>query len=195
MAARRLRCPLHPLRAAGQRRSRQYRMRLPGEVFPLLDDFDGNLLYYPEVIPVTLNFGRVLSETYRNPEELLELNPRQFAELVAEIWKRFGYLVELTSRTRDGGRDVIALKESEANLRFLIECKRYARGNKVGVGIVRELYGVKTDEKATKGILATTSSFTRSAKDFCSRHLWELEARDFDGVVDWITLAVKQGSI
>jgi len=49
--------------------------------------------------------------------------------------------------------------------------------------VVRALYGVKTDEKATKGILATTSRFTRGAKAFFDNHVWELEARDFDGVV------------
>jgi restriction endonuclease Mrr len=162
---------------------------------PLFEDFDGCLLYYPEIIPVALNFGRVLSDTKNNPQELFRLDPRQFEELVAEIWKRFGYVVELTSRTRDGGRDIIAIKQSEASLRFLIECKRYSSSNRVGVGIVRELYGVKEDEKATKAILATTSTFTKTARDFVSRHLWELEARDFDGVVDWVSLAVRQGTL
>jgi len=90
-----------------------------------------------------LNFGRLLSEAKSNPIELLRLNSRQFEEMVAEIWQRFGYLVERTSQTRDGGRDIIAIKQTEANLRFLIECKRYERRHKVGVGIVRELYGVR----------------------------------------------------
>jgi len=171
------------------------RGHLPAGVFPLFDDFDGELLYYPDIIPVTLNFGRILSETRSNPGALFHLNSRQFEELVAEIWKRFGYVVELTSRARDGGRDVIAVKESEANLRFLIECKRYDHLNRVGVGIVRQLYGVKEDEQATKAILATTSSFTKNAKEFFSRHVWELEARDYDGVVDWIKLATQTRSL
>ncbi len=34
------------------------------------------------------------------------LDPRQFEEVNAEIWRRFGYDVELTKRTRDGGCDV-----------------------------------------------------------------------------------------
>lgn len=171
------------------------RRHLRAGVFPLFDDFDGNLLYYPEIIPVTLNFGRILSETSSNPTKLFQLSPRQFEELVAEIWNRFGYVVELTSRTRDGGRDVIAVKEAEANLRFLIECKRYDRENRVGVGIVRELYGVMKDEGATKAILATTSSFTKGAKEFCSRHVWELEPKDYHGVVDWIARAMVLGSM
>jgi hypothetical protein len=68
---------------------------------------------------------------------------------------------------------------------FLIECKRYAPSHKVGVELVRALYGVRMHEKATKGILATTSTFTHGAKAFFNDHLWELEPRDFDGVVDW----------
>ena len=91
---------------------------LPAGVSPLFDDFDGNLLFYPEIIPVTLNFRQVLSGVRNNPGELFSLSPRQFEELVAEIWQRFGYLVELTCRTRDGGRDVVAVKQSEANLRL-----------------------------------------------------------------------------
>lgn len=181
-------CTLFPRRKA-------WGVRISGATFPLFEEFDGGLLFYPEIIPVTLNFGRLLSEAKSNPVELLRLNSRQFEELVAEIWKRFGYSVELTSQTRDGGRDLIAIKQTEANLRFLIECKRYERRHKVGVGIVRELYGVKIHECATKAILATTSTFSADAREFFAKHIWELEPRDFDGVVEWITLAVQKGSL
>src|SRR5580692_1723302 len=120
------------------------------------------------------------------PQELLKLDSRQFEELVAEIWRNLGYETELTARTKDGGRDIVAVRRFEANVRFLIECKRYGPSHKVGVELVRALYGVRTHEKATKGILATTSTFTRGAKSFFDDHLWELEARDFNGVVDWV---------
>lgn len=176
-------------------RGRHPTVRIAGDVFPLFEEFDGSLLYLPEIVPVTLKFSRVLSGAVKNPRELLLLNPRQFEELVAEIWKRFGYVVELTSKTRDGGRDIIAIKEAEANFRVLIECKRYEHQNKVGVGIVRELYGVKTDEGASKAILATTSTFSRAAKEFFARHLWELEPRDYEGVVQWIKLAFHDKSL
>jgi hypothetical protein len=169
--------------------------RLQGRTFPLFEDFDGELLYYPEIVPVTLNFGRMLSAARAKPSELFDLSPRHFEELVAEIWRKFGYRVELTSQTRDGGRDIIALKEAEVNLRFLIECKRYQRQHKVGVQMVRSLYGVKVDECATKAILATTSTFTKAANDLFKRHVWELEPRDYDGVVDWIKLATESKSL
>jgi len=163
--------------------------------YPVIDDFDGELLYYPEIVPVTIDFGRALADTTSDPRRLFDFSPRQFEELVAEIWRKFGYCVELTSPTRDGGRDIIAIKQAEVNLRVLIECKRYATSNRVGVQVVRSLLGVKTDEKATKAILATTSRFTAGAKDLFGRHIWELEPRDFDGVVDWLKLAVSTKSL
>jgi restriction endonuclease len=166
-----------------------------GGAFPLFEDFDGELLYYPEIIPIALNFGRIISEVKSKPTELFFMSPRRFEELVAEIWRRFGYCVELTSQTRDGGRDIIAVKQAEVNVRFLIECKRYERRRKVGVEMVRSLYGVKMDECATKAILATTSSFSPAAKEFFKRHIWELEPRDYDGVVDWIKLATLNRSL
>ena len=140
----------------------------------------------PVVVQVTGDFQRLLDESAIRSEELLQLTPRQFEEFIAELWERFGYQVELTKRTRDGGRDVIAVRRVEAELKFLIECKRNNPSHKVGIGLVRALYGVKMHEKATKAFLATTSYFTRTAKEFFEQHRWELEPRDYQGVLDWI---------
>lgn len=70
--------------------------------------------------------------------------------------------------------------------KYLIECKRYAEENKVGIQPVRSLYGVVTDEGATKGIIVTTSSFTSGADEFIQRHKWQLEGRDFNGILEWL---------
>jgi hypothetical protein len=69
------------------------------------------------------------------------------------------------------------------------------RLRKIGVGIVRELYGVKLYEGACKAIFATTSTFGMPAKDFFASHLWELEPRDYEGVVQWIKLAIQEQSV
>jgi len=42
------------------------------------------------------------------PERMYDMNPRKFEELIAAIFKDFGFDVELTKATRDGGRDIIA---------------------------------------------------------------------------------------
>ena len=139
------------------------------------------------IIDVTSAIDRKLVQHFADhPAELKTVDRRRFEELVAELFAGFGYAVELTARTRDGGRDVIAVGGSEVTAKYLIECKRPDPGHKLGIRSVRELFGVKEDERATKAILATTAYFSRDALLFFERHRWELEARDFDGLMDWI---------
>ena len=49
----------------------------------------------------------------RDPSQLCEIDRRVFEELVAELFDGFGYAVELTARTRDGGRDMIAVGQKD----------------------------------------------------------------------------------
>jgi restriction endonuclease Mrr len=134
---------------------------------------------------------RLIDEAELSKERLMLLSPREFEEFIAEIWYRFGYAVELTARTRDGGKDVVAIKKTEAHVRYIIECKRYDHEHKVGVSLVRALYGVKMHDRATKAFLATTSTFTRGATQFFEHHKWELEARDFEGILNWAKQAAR----
>ncbi|MEY8757925.1 restriction endonuclease [Peribacillus frigoritolerans] len=123
----------------------------------------------------------------RSPELMYTLDPRKFEELVAELFKRKGYDVSLTQRTRDGGKDIYAVrKDSIASTLFVIETKRYSKTNKVGVEIIRGLYGVKTAERANVGMIVTTSSFTKDAIDFASPLNYELSLRDFENLKEWL---------
>jgi hypothetical protein len=142
----------------------------------------------PSVVAVTFDFKALLEEEVREPGALFQLSPRRFEELVADLWDKLGYSVQLTAQTRDGGRDIIAIGGTEARVRFLIECKRYTRSRKVSIEHVRSLYGVKAHEQASKAILATTSGFTPTALAFFDCHRWELEGRDYAGVLDWARL-------
>ena len=154
-------------------------------------EFAAELLCPPEIVEVTFDFQRLINETSLRPEVVFGLTGRQFEELIAELWKLFGYDVELTKRTHDCGHDIVAVRGGEAALRFLIECKRYKPSQKVGISLIRALYGVTEHEGATKGILATTSSFTHPASEFLQDHRWVLEGRDYGGVLSWLT-AVRQ---
>jgi hypothetical protein len=121
-----------------------------------------------------------------HPSDLKSMDRRLFEELIAELWAGFGYEVELTQQTRDGGKDIIAVRNTLFAERILIECKRPDPGNKIGVQLVRSLYGVKVSEGATKAIMATTSYFSLDAEQWFAQHKWELEGKDFDGVQDWL---------
>jgi HJR/Mrr/RecB family endonuclease len=129
---------------------------------------------------------KLIAHLASHPNELHTFDRRMFEELVAELFDGFGYEVELTKRTRDGGRDVIAIRHREVEVKYLIECKRPDPGHKIGVRPVRELFGVKADEGATKAILATTAEFTPDALLFFGRHRWELEPRDHSGLLEWL---------
>ena len=127
----------------------------------------------------------------KNPDEMKNLSSRNFEELIAEIWKKFGYNVELTKKTRDGGRDIVAIGGKVTAEKFLIECKKPVCASTVGVRPVRELYGVKMSEGATKAILATTAHFSKDAGLLFDKHKWELEGRDLEGITQWIDTAIR----
>jgi predicted AAA+ superfamily ATPase len=96
--------------------------------------------------------------------EVWKISPRQFEELVAELYRRLGYHVYLTPQTRDGGKDIILSQFNETGKSlYYVECKQLSLERKVAVSVVDRLHGVVTREKATKGIIVTTSSFSPTA--------------------------------
>lgn len=150
-------------------------------------DVEERLIKNESIISVSNRVNQLLmNNIIANPKELKQIDRRVFEQFIAELFWGFGYEVELTKQTRDGGKDIIAVKNKEVKVKYLIECKRPDIGNPVGVQAVRELFGVKNDQKSTKAILATSSFFTADAKEFFDRNYWELEPRDYDGIIEWI---------
>ena len=120
-----------------------------------------------------------------HPEFLKELDPRKFEILIAGIFHSKGYEVTLTPQTRDGGKDIIALYKSPfGHQLYFIECKRFT-DQKVGVELVRGLYGVKVAESATQAILVTTSTFTKDAINWVKPRKFELELKDYKDIQRW----------
>lgn len=123
----------------------------------------------------------------KHPIELYSLKPRQFEELIAEILSSYGWEVKLTPATKDGGYDLFAIMKdiSGVTTSWIIECKKYGPENKVGVDIVRALYGVKYDLKVANAMLATTSYFTKGVEEFNASR-YDLELRDYEGILEWV---------
>jgi hypothetical protein len=161
-------------------------LRANGPEVPL-GDFHVEIENAASIVPVVCFVEQgLIEQLHKNPDALKVIKRRRFEEIVAELWDGFGYEVELTKQTRDGGIDVIAIKRREVDVRFLIQCKRPDPQNPVHLDAVRELHSVKTSEHATKGILATTTRLTRDAKNFVERFPWELELRDFEAIKEWV---------
>lgn len=151
-------------------------------------------LYLPEEKKIITNLGictfDLISEIARNPKLLYQIDSRKFEELLANIFSRHGFSIELTKKTRDGGRDIIAIRSDLGiKSKYIIECKRYAIHNPVRVDLVRNLYGVQTQEGANKSVLATTSYFTPDAKKFAdsvNTTQWAMDLKGYEDIVRWI---------
>lgn len=87
---------------------------------------------------------------------------QEFESLVGEAFRRGGYSVAETGGGADGGVDLVLRKDGE---KYLVQCKQW-RAYKVGVQIVRELYGVMAASGAAGGFVVTSGVFTQDAKDF-----------------------------
>ena len=123
----------------------------------------------------------------RNPDQLRELPPRKFEELIAELLIRDGMEVQLTPETRDGGRDILAFHETPiGRLLYLIECKRHQPSNPVGIAIVQRLYGVLSQERASAGLVVTTSRFSKAALTFADSVSHQLQLKDYEAVKVWL---------
>lgn len=124
---------------------------------------------------ITLSDGALRSD-------IDNLTGEEFESLIGELLTKMGYGVETTKKTGDGGIDLIVYNQQPiVGGKYIVQCKRYAPDNHVGVVPVRELFGVMHAENANKGIVITTSYFTRQAKEFAedkARGLIELIDRD-----------------
>ena len=66
-------------------------------------------------------------------------------------------------QTGDNGVDGVINQDPLGVDQVYIQAKRYAQGNNVGSGDIRDFFGALNLKKAQKGIFITTSDFTASA--------------------------------
>jgi restriction system protein len=68
-------------------------------------------------------------------------------------------------RSGDDGVDGVIDQDALGLDRVYIQAKRYAEGNSIGAGAIRDFFGSLDRHKATKGLFVTTSTFSPSAKE------------------------------
>ncbi len=129
----------------------------------------------------------MLSFISENPEYMHNLSPRLFEKLVAKVFSKYGMQVELTKQTRDGGYDIFGIHDLKyTQIRYLIECKKYAPNRKVDINIVRSLLGVNSYSQANKVMIVTSSSFTKDVLDFVKQHSYLLDIVDYNKLCQWL---------
>jgi restriction system protein len=98
---------------------------------------------------------------------LLDMDPVDFEDLVAELFRQMGWQVMTTARSGDGGVDVQAMDPDPIRGgKIVIQVKRYRHA--IPPAFVRDLYGTMLHEGATRGILVTTAEPGPSAQAFAA---------------------------
>lgn len=94
-----------------------------------------------------------------------DMSWREFEGLVQEAFRLRGYAVRrIGGDGPDGGVDLQLERGAE---RALVQCKQW-RAQRVGVKVVRELYGVMAAQGAAAGIVVTSGRFTPDAIEFAT---------------------------
>jgi restriction system protein len=113
----------------------------------------------------------LIKEVTRNPaaDALQGMRWREFEMLVGEWFRQQGYrVVETGGAGADGGVDLeLTRGGNNGDEVFLVQCKQW-RAYKVGVDVVRQLYGVMAARGAAGGFVVTSGRFTQEAVAFAS---------------------------
>jgi hypothetical protein len=110
-----------------------------------------------------------------NAESYFAMNPRDFENAIAELFRRLGYEVTQTPFQNDRGRDAVAFKGPN---KFVIECKRYADGQMTGRPDLQRFFAAMHEEKATGGFFVSTGRFARPAREYAADNRIKLYDRD-----------------
>jgi restriction system protein len=106
--------------------------------------------------------------------------PDFFERLIVSLLLGMGYGGSVANagralgRSGDDGIDGVIDQDALGLDRVYIQAKRYASGNNIGSGAIRDFFGSLDRHKATKGLFVTTSNFSASAKetvDFLSKRI------------------------
>jgi restriction system protein len=96
--------------------------------------------------------------------DLAALSWQQFEEVIADAFRQHGYRVQETGGrgTADGGVDLVLVRDGETTV---VQAKHW-RSDRVGVQLVRELYGVQMARGADRSLFVVQGDYTADARWF-----------------------------
>lgn len=98
-----------------------------------------------------------------------KVTPDFFEDLLIDLLLAMGYggtgegAAHALGKSGDNGIDGVIDQDPLGVDQIYIQAKRYAQGNNIGAGDIRDFFGALNLKKAQKGIFITTSDFTPSA--------------------------------
>lgn len=94
-----------------------------------------------------------------------DLSPRQLEELCYTVFREVGWDVELTPKSNDGGKDVVARKD-ENGKQYLVYVEA-TTAKKVKKQKVQAFAAVLGGDRADKGYFVSSTYFSRGIDDWC----------------------------
>lgn len=143
---------------------------LVNEVHISLGPFLAPVVALALLSPITFSFlksnrKKKLHDLQEEIQSIQELSWLQFKELVAEAYRRTGYiLMENSTFTADPSVDLVMRKS--ANL-YLVQC-RYWQNRKLGLREVKNLLSLMHEKQASGVFLITTGIFTYEARHYAA---------------------------
>jgi restriction system protein len=135
-------------------------------------------------------YGRFLDQRYidylaQNMDLVSEINWRKFEGLTAEFFSREGYRVELGPGRNDDGIDVRLWRdEGDGPPTVLVQCKRQQA--KIDKMVVKSLFADVTHHRAGSGLIVTTSSFSKGAREVCVARNYPVQEANRESINKWI---------
>jgi restriction system protein len=109
-----------------------------------------------------------LLDSQRTIEDLRQLSPNGFEQVIADLFRREGYRVDEIGGVGDGGVDLILRRNGDGSVAHLVQCKRYTNW-KVGVAEVREFFGaMAAHQSRCEGVFVTCGRYTAEARTFAA---------------------------
>lgn len=106
-------------------------------------------------------------DKYQARKHLSSLEPYEFEQAVAEIYRGYGYEVEVTQQSGDYGVDL--RMEDKRGTKYAVQVKRF-RSSSVGRPTLQRLQGALLHAEADVPIVVTLSYFTEKAKLYAEQH-------------------------
>lgn len=135
----------------------------------------------------------IIDSIAENPDALEDLSKDNFEALMAELFARKGFDVDLYRGSKDDGIDFLRVDTDESDpIIVCVQCKHPDKpkaGKKrrsLPVATVREIYGVAKAHNLDGCVAITSSTYTPDAKKFADLKPDEISVANAEDVLAWV---------
>lgn len=122
-------------------------------------------LYLSSPIPKEMicysDYKENIVKAIEDKEFLDSMNYRDFENIIYEYLKAQNLPIIYQGKERDTGYDFLIPKYS-----CVVEIKKYNRNGKISLSVIRSVLGIMVESNANKGIIISSTEFTKSAINF-----------------------------